>query len=102
MVSEPENLDVSKDDDSLIKAIRQGVKPHWEKGYRSHGYWIDIHRIGCVSLGPPRLSRMEDGYGVEFEPYLKDYVKTQAKTLREGKKIVEAEYKKWLERNNLD
>lgn len=32
------------------------VNPHWEHGYRCHGYWSeDGSRLGVVSLGPRNL-----------------------------------------------
>ena len=32
-------------------------EPHWERGFRCHGYWIGGNRVGCVSL-PPRLPEL--------------------------------------------
>ena len=26
--------------------------PHWERGYRTHGYWLNNRRIGYVGLSP--------------------------------------------------
>ena len=28
-------------------------EPHWEHGWRSHGFWIGNHRVGYVGLTPP-------------------------------------------------
>ena len=27
--------------------------PHWERGWRCHGYWIGSKRVGFVALSPP-------------------------------------------------
>jgi hypothetical protein len=37
-----------------VKASRRraAVKPFWERGYRSHGYWLGKQRIGVVEVEP--------------------------------------------------
>lgn len=32
------------------------MMPHWEHGYRCHGYWLGEERIGFVGLASGRLS----------------------------------------------
>ena len=34
------------------KARRTKVKPAWERGYYSHGYWRGKDKLGSVRLGP--------------------------------------------------
>lgn len=73
--------------------------PHWERGYRCHGYWIGVKRVGFVGL-PPRLngngSAAADGYGWGLT--LTGSGVTQAEgrepTLRRAKKKVEEAYRK--------
>jgi len=31
---------------------RVQLKPFWERGYRSHGYWLGKQRIGIVEVEP--------------------------------------------------
>jgi len=31
---------------------RARAKPFWERGYRSHGYWLGKERIGFVEIEP--------------------------------------------------
>lgn len=37
-------------------------KPHWERGYRCHGLWAGIVRIGVVGIGPRNLWKKSEGY----------------------------------------
>ncbi len=58
------------------------TKPLWERGYRSHGYWLGKERLGKVTLdggadGAPRY-RWESGNRAG-----------KANTLREAKQAVE-------------
>jgi hypothetical protein len=67
--------------------------PKWERGYRSHGYWIGTKRYGWVGLPPPSQGgATANGYGwvVDSVPY----VEGRTETLREAKKIVEREVAK--------
>ncbi len=40
----------------------RSVGPHWERGYRCHGYWLDLVRLGVVSIGPGRGAARRHGY----------------------------------------
>ncbi len=65
--------------------------PQWEHGYRCHGYWIGVRRIGWVSIGP-RPNRVKDtGYswGV-VHPESGAYIEGRCVTLREAKRLVES------------
>jgi len=63
------------------------TEPHWEHGYRKHGYWIGTRRIGVVYLGPPGFW---DGI---YRCYLdaNDEVIWEHKTLRAAKRRIESE-----------
>lgn len=37
--------------------------PHWEHGFRCHGFWVGTTQVGRVSIGPRRLWTPKDGYG---------------------------------------
>ena len=64
------------------RKARKKVKPVWERGYRSHGYWLGKERLGKVTLdggtdGAPRY-RWESGNRAG-----------KSQTLREAKQAVE-------------
>jgi len=64
------------------RRARKKITPAWERGYRSHGYWLGKERLGKVSLdagadGGPRY-RWESGNRAG-----------KANTLREAKQAVE-------------
>ena len=64
------------------RRTRRKATPAWERGYRSHGYWLGKERLGKVSLdagadGGPRY-RWESGNRAG-----------KASTLREAKQAVE-------------
>jgi hypothetical protein len=58
------------------------VKPTWERGHYSHGYWRGKEKVGSVKLGPPKdwdgVYRWEAGN-----------LAGQASTLEEAKRAVE-------------
>lgn len=71
------------------------ARPHWERGYRCHGYWLGLVRLGLVSLGPARCTlAARDGYQWEYFPggvvAQKPAAGGTVKTLREGRRLVEA------------
>ena len=42
--------------------------PHWQHGYRAHGYWYDeLTRFGLVYLGPRNLTERPLVYGWRVE-----------------------------------
>lgn len=59
------------------------TEPHWEHGYRVHGYWLGQIRLGRVSR-PPGKSAPDYGWFVDGTKE-----EGRCKTLREAKSIVE-------------
>ncbi len=67
----------------IIKPEIEGM--HWEHGYRCHGLWLGINRLGRVSIGPRRLW---DGiYRWELDGF--PATSGEAETLRKAKRQVE-------------
>ncbi len=66
--------------------------PHWEHGYRTHGFWLDEFRIGRVSIGHGKVPAA-GGYRWEFTPTRKEGV---ADTLRQAKKAVAECHADWV------
>lgn len=71
------------------------IDPHWEHGYRCHGFWLGTERIGFIGL--PHTPANRDEYRWSFDLPRFDSVKGRTKTLREAKKNVEKAYKTRLE-----
>lgn len=72
--------------------------PQWEHGYRCHGYWIGVKRVGWVGLSPylgGLGSVAADGYswGV-VHPKTGAYLQGRYRTLRAAKARVEREYRR--------
>lgn len=72
--------------------------PTWEHGYRCHGFWIGVKRVGWVSLSPyldGRGSVKNSGYswGV-VHPKTGGYIEGRCRTLRTAKRRVEAEHQR--------
>ena len=61
-------------------------EPHWERGYRFHGYWIGYERIGGVTLPPGRDGLKHYGYGWFVE---RPWQEGKTKTLKAAKLAVE-------------
>lgn len=64
--------------------------PHWERGYRVHGYWLGMVRVGWVSLPPGRVAEYGYGWGVNHPSGR--FAEGRAPTLKEAKKLVETAY----------
>jgi hypothetical protein len=84
------------------------IQLHWERGYRTHGYWAGIVRWGWVGLGPRGLTlASRDGYAWEFTPHgivKKDPPPEESgecRTLKEGKRIVERLCRAYLREHDL-
>jgi hypothetical protein len=61
-------------------------EPHWERGYRCHGYWLDGERMGWVGMSP----RNRCGSSLYYWPYVGDYTALGSyKTLKAAKRAVE-------------
>ncbi len=61
--------------------------PHWEHGYRCHGYWLGLERVGFIGLPPP-------GYPTTYSwsVGIKRTTGEEA-TLRAAKRAVEVAYR---------
>lgn len=75
------------------------MTPTWEHGFRCHGYWVGVKRVGWVGL-PPRIPQLDSyaktcgyGWGVVV-PKTGGYVEGKCRTLRTAKRRVEAEYRR--------
>jgi hypothetical protein len=70
--------------------------PVWEHGFRCHGYWLGVKRVGWVGLsprvGPDRGSVKFNGYGWGVVAPTGEYVEGKTKTLKAAKRRVEREY----------
>lgn len=66
--------------------------PRWRRGYRCHGLWVGLKRVGFIGLPPGRFGLRQYGYG-----WFSDVTDAEgtAKTLREAKQTIEREYRKW-------
>lgn len=65
------------------------IEPHWERGYRTHGYWIGIRRVGYVALPPRPVS--DYGWGMEWDHH--NFHRPRITTLRAAKRAVEKEWR---------
>ena len=63
--------------------------PHWERGYRSHGYWSDdsMVRYGRVGLTPPHSHPVI--YTASIDTPMPDVSIGTFDKLKEAKKAVE-------------
>ena len=66
-------------------AQREDELPHWERGYRSHGYWLKAQRLGRVTL-PHRRSGQRLVYGCLIDTPVTDTRIGERLTLRAAKK----------------
>ena len=73
-------------------------EPHWERGFRCHGYWNGDKRVGWVGL-PPRLPSLNsraktDGYrwGLDSDDLQTPPQRKSFKTLKAAKRAVDRAY----------
>lgn len=72
--------------------------PRWMRGYRCHGYWVGVKRVGYVGL-PPRVNGTVTakaagyGWGVTLAGTGVTQAEGREPTLREAKRAVEAAYR---------
>jgi hypothetical protein len=69
------------------------ARPHWERGYRAHGYWLGIARLGVVTIGPRGFRRPGDGYLWRLDSWWHNAPSLHAPTLRAAKRAVEARHR---------
>jgi len=72
-------------------------EPHWEHGYRCHGYWLGTKRVGYVGLEPycgglGNVKANGYGWGVTLSGGGHQDAKGHTRTLRAAKRAVEREY----------
>lgn len=77
----------------LMEMVVNDPTPTWEHGYRCHGYWLDVVRVGWVVIGPRKYWKPSDGYECGVSVPGHSVVEFHARTLREGKRLVEKKYK---------
>jgi hypothetical protein len=77
------------------------LTPHWECGYRVHGFWITTSvRIGWVGLPPRPYRASQEGYGWAYDPQgvpRRFHREGHSPTLRAAKQAVERAYRAHLE-----
>jgi hypothetical protein len=61
---------------------RPSPKPFWERGYKSHGFWLSKVRIGIVRVEPGRHLEMKYQWQAGTHG-------GQTTTLKEAKRLVE-------------
>ena len=61
---------------------RSQAKPFWERGFKSHGYWLGKLRIGIVEVEPGRSLEMKYRWTAATQ-------RGQCTTLKEAKRRVE-------------
>ncbi len=61
---------------------RSRAKPIWERGYKSHGYWLGKTRVGHVEIEPGKHLEMKYRWRVGNHG-------GTVTTLREAKRLVE-------------
>ena len=64
------------------KRVARASVPQWERGYKSHVYWLGARKLGRVWLQPADV----DGQKYAWQAYTKTAV---AATLAEAKRAVE-------------
>lgn len=72
--------------------------PHWERGYRCHGYWLGVERIGFVSLSPEGFKPLHVSWLVNLPNGKKD--EGSCTNVRKGKQLVEKAYREYLANEN--
>ena len=76
--------------------------PHWEHGYRCHGYWLGLVRIGAVGIGPFSGDAKRDGYGWTFRnPNTSADTDGREATLRKAKRQVEKLWRDFKESSGI-
>jgi hypothetical protein len=67
---------------------RMPLRPFWERGYRSHGYWLGKERIGVVEIAPGKSLELKYRWkaGTSFgqSPTLKDAKRRVEETILMG------------------
>lgn len=67
-------------------------EPHWERGYRSHGFWSGMKRVGFIGLGPRGFPADALPYGWYLEWPKDNTEQGRTKTLEQAKRAVERAY----------
>lgn len=67
---------------ATTKKRRLRSKPFWERGYKSHGYWLGKKRLGQIEVEPGKHLEMKYRWRVDNHG-------GQTTTLREARSLVE-------------
>jgi hypothetical protein len=69
------------------------TEPHWEHGYRCHGYWLGNRRIGFIGICSGRGAAAKYGYGWSMD-YPRDKAAFgRSMRLRSARRAVERAYR---------
>ncbi len=66
--------------------------PHWERGYRSHGYWLGSERVGWVTRPPGKMTGQDYGWRYDWSDGARS--EGRSPSLRQAKRMVEQIYQK--------
>lgn len=67
--------------------------PRWERGWRVHGYWLGMLRVGWVGK-PPGRNCAKEGYSWHLSCPDRKEIEGKAATLKQAKKMVERHYRR--------
>lgn len=65
------------------------TEPHWERGFRCHGYWYGQERMAIVILPIPPGKVGDEGYSIAVQVPGTTEVELSAPTLNQARKEVE-------------
>jgi len=71
----------------------EAIEPHWEHGYRCHGYWLGLQRVGCVTLPSNRVLNYKRIYSAYVDTPLPYTALGERRTLPAAKRLVEKAYR---------
>ena len=70
-------------------------EPHWERGYRCHGYWLGEQRVGVVGISHGKGAAQKYGYSWRMDYWHHNTPERCVPTLRAAKRAVEKAYEDW-------
>lgn len=81
MTLAPATASVSRNAERRSRSAAR-ARPFWERGYKSHGYWLGKSRIGYIEVSPGKHLEMKYHWHAGTHA-------GQATTLRDAKRLVE-------------
>lgn len=65
--------------------------PHWERGYRCHGFWLGTKRIGFIGLTPEHYKPLICFWSLDIPK--QNFMTGETNNVRKAKQLVEHAYK---------